>query len=232
MKKFFINLLKRLKGKGGTAKSELPLNKKEENEAGFIHSIQFDQPIIHLLRAHTAAPFSRFKTELEEWFMGEDSKPDARIVVNNTNGLIFEMKKNKAIEMVYKLKNELKAQGYIIFIAESNHFSLSLDKVAVLKTDDQFEILSIQGTNAANYNLETVDIVNKLKEWNEDYPFEIVGCGFDWVEAKFIKPPIDMLKFAKEVYAFCPDVVDQGTETVEKLAEDMIKDNSLFLWWD
>ena len=38
--------------------------------------------------------------------------------------------------------------------------------------------------------------------------------------------------FAREVYAFCPDVVDQGTETVEALAAEMKQENTVYLWWD
>jgi hypothetical protein len=41
-----------------------------------------------------------------------------------------------------------------------------------------------------------------------------------------------MLEFAKEVYQFCPDVVDQGTETVEALASERKRTNRVYLWWD
>jgi hypothetical protein len=41
-----------------------------------------------------------------------------------------------------------------------------------------------------------------------------------------------MLAFARDVYAFCPDVVTQGAKTVEKLAAEMDRENVLYLWWD
>jgi hypothetical protein len=41
-----------------------------------------------------------------------------------------------------------------------------------------------------------------------------------------------MLAFAREVYQFCRDVVEQGTETVEKLAAEMKRSNRMYLWWD
>jgi hypothetical protein len=41
-----------------------------------------------------------------------------------------------------------------------------------------------------------------------------------------------MVAFAREVYAFCPDVVDQGTGAVEALAAEMSRTNTLYLWWD
>lgn len=61
---------------------------------------------------------------------------------------------------------------------------------------------------------------------------EIVGAGGDWIEAEFVNQPKHMQVFAEEVYEFCPDVVDQGTDTVEALAEEMQETNLLFLWWD
>jgi hypothetical protein len=35
-----------------------------------------------------------------------------------------------------------------------------------------------------------------------------------------------------EVYEFCPDVVDQGTDTVEGLESEIKKSGTIFLWWD
>lgn len=54
--------------------------------------------------------------------------------------------------------------------------------------------------------------------------------GFD--EAVFKKTPADMDAFAREVYEFCPDVVDQGVGTVHALAREMRKTGALYLWWD
>ena len=57
-----------------------------------------------------------------------------------------------------------------------------------------------------------------------------MGAGLDWMEARFVNPPKDFTLFAKEVYDFCPDVVDQGTETVDALAKEMQRTNTLYLW--
>jgi len=40
------------------------------------------------------------------------------------------------------------------------------------------------------------------------------------------------LTFAKEMYKVCPDIVDQGTGSIEALAEEMKKTKRLFFWWD
>ncbi len=75
-------------------------------------------------------------------------------------------------------------------------------------------------------------VIARLKKWDAEFGLVLSGVGFDWMEAQFQRQPANMLEFAKEVYAFCPDVVDQGTETVEALAKEMKRTNTLFLWWD
>ena len=38
--------------------------------------------------------------------------------------------------------------------------------------------------------------------------------------------------FAKEVYTFCPDVVDQGVGSIEALEEAIKEMHGVWLWWD
>ena len=75
-------------------------------------------------------------------------------------------------------------------------------------------------------------MIERLKKWDAEYGLVLRGVGFDWVEAEFKKQPADMRAFAEEVFKFCPDVVTQGTETVERLADEMQRENTLYLWWE
>lgn len=34
------------------------------------------------------------------------------------------------------------------------------------------------------------------------------------------------------MYALCADIVDQGTESIEALAAQLLVSNSWFFWWD
>jgi len=36
----------------------------------------------------------------------------------------------------------------------------------------------------------------------------------------------------KELYDFCPDIVDQGTGTMEALKLEITRTRELYLWWD
>ena len=72
----------------------------------------------------------------------------------------------------------------------------------------------------------------KYTEWSKKFGLKLVGAGQDWIEAEFAHPPTDWKAFAYEVYAFCPDVVDQGSGSVSALAKEMKAKNYVYLWWD
>jgi hypothetical protein len=60
----------------------------------------------------------------------------------------------------------------------------------------------------------------------------LVGAGGEWLEARLRTPPPDWQAFAKEVAAFCPNVVDQCTGDVATLAKEMAENNSVYCSWD
>ena len=75
-------------------------------------------------------------------------------------------------------------------------------------------------------------VIKRIEVWDERYGLVLIGAGFDWFEAKFKRLPPDMMVFAKEVYEFCPDVVEQGTGSIKALANEMKDGKYLYLWWD
>ena len=66
-------------------------------------------------------------------------------------------------------------------------------------------------TGAPNYGLDTEDIIGRLRQWQARCEFTVTGAERDAVDLKFETLPQDMDAFAKELYEFCPDLVDQGT---------------------
>jgi hypothetical protein len=79
-------------------------------------------------------------------------------------------------------------------------------------------------TNGANYGISTEDIIAKLKEWATKCKFTIGEVTFDKVELEFQSLPANLAEFCKDIYAFCPDTVDQGYGCVAEMidaAEDM-----------
>ncbi len=123
--------------------------------------------------------------------------------------------------------------GYVIFVSgvESRWTDL-IDHVSIMRAESPFEVLAAMGTNGANYNLSTEQVIERLKAWDARYGLVFREIGTDTVAAEFKRRPPNMLEFAREVYAFCPDTVDQGVGSVAKLASQMERTNSVSLWWD
>ncbi len=143
----------------------------------------------------------------------------------------FSVHAKRSIHVIDALRASLRAQGYLIFKTHTGYGQLP-DVLTVIKGNNSYDILKIQSTEGLNYNLDTKTIIAWLKEQQKLGTFVIIGAGPDWIEARFIKPPQNMLSFAKKVNAFAPDVMVSGPKTVDKLAERMKRMNGFNLEWD
>jgi hypothetical protein len=84
------------------------------------------------------------------------------------------------------------------------------DEVLILMTDDPYAAVRLRGTNGANYDVFTEDVIERLQGWRELCEFRVVGAARDWAAIQFDTLPDKICAFAEEVYLFCPDTVDQG----------------------
>jgi hypothetical protein len=88
---------------------------------------------------------------------------------------------------------------------------------------DKYHELRERGTNGANYDIMTEDIIRKLQEWEEKCEFDILAVRHDSVEIEFRALPKDLDGFTEEIYEFCPDTIEQGfglmSEQIETLKE-------------
>ena len=130
-----------------------------------------------------------------------------------------------------KIQKKTVGMNVLVFRSERN-FGIKPDMVAVIKSTDQFDILRIRQTNGFTDSVSTVTIIETLQRWHNRSPFVITGAGIDWVELEFVALPADLITFAREVYALCPDVLSQGSGSIEALAEEIGRTNTLFLWWE
>jgi hypothetical protein len=144
--------------------------------------------------------------------------------------ITIDVPQRRVSSVIATLRKQLGTE-YFVFRSEQ-HFGQAPDEVSVLKTADQFEVLRVMGTNGWNYDLSPDSVIACLKQWDAEYGLAVRGAGFDWVEAVIERLPSDMRAFAESVYAFCPDVVEQGTQTVAALADEMRRAGTLYLWWD
>jgi len=146
-------------------------------------------------------------------------------------GISFGVPENEVESTLDDLRPELAAKGYFVFLAEMN-FGEKPDQIGVMKTKDQFEVVRARQTNGINYDIDNKAVIARLRQWDKLYGIEITGVGMDWVQFSLKRLPKDMTKFAKEVYKFCPDSVDQGPGDISDLEDSMRKAKEVYLWWD
>ena len=77
--------------------------------------------------------------------------------------------------------------------------------------------------------------VAALRRWHEAYGAELVGISRDFMDVRVPRPPCsreEALAVAREIYAYCPDDVEQGLETLAALAAQMVMQPWWNFWWD
>lgn len=95
-------------------------------------------------------------------------------------------------------------------------------------TNDPFAAVRAAGTAAPNFELTTDAIIAHLAQWQSLCDFTVKHAKHDTVEIEFGTLPQNMDAFARDLYEFCPDLVDQGTgcvhemvEAIEEMGEDL-----------
>lgn len=77
--------------------------------------------------------------------------------------------------------------------------------------------------------------VRLLETWARDYGAELVGYCGDVLELRVLNPPRSLeqaRELARAQYAYCPDIVEQGVQTIENLARTLVDSSVWYFWWD
>ncbi len=143
----------------------------------------------------------------------------------------FSVRIKQSEELIASWRAGLRVKGFLIFKSHRGYGSLP-DIVTVVRGNNSYDLLKLQGTEAPNYQLDTAAIITWLREQQHVASFSITGAGADWVEGRFVKQPVNMLSFARKVLSFAPDVREYGPQTADALALRMKKNNSFLLIWD
>ncbi len=149
---------------------------------------------------------------------------------NKPSGICSLTTEEEARNIIKQYREEFIGKGQFIYISDiaSNGF-----RVGILGgITDPYDIMKLAETNGANYDIQATDIIEQYKKWDTEFGILPFGIGFDFCECEIINKDIDYKKLAAAIYQFCPDVVDQGTETLEALEEELKRTGSIFLWWD
>ena len=148
---------------------------------------------------------------------------------------IPRVKDETARRIARKNLSKLMPSGYYIYLKNldfGENFTQSYYDIAIIPCKDQFELVRFAYTSGVNYNVTNEDVINKLRKWNTESPFTIVVADEDRIEADFIELPKDLNAFAKDIYEFCPDVIDQGAGSEEELIKFFQSEKSFWLWFD
>jgi hypothetical protein len=94
------------------------------------------------------------------------------------------------------------------------------------------DILSATGWTGAVNSFTPAELTPYLRSWEERFDALPVALGFDTLHLAIRRAPADADETAAEVYAFCPDIIDQGIGSVEELAATMIPSPYWYFWWD
>jgi hypothetical protein len=87
------------------------------------------------------------------------------------------------------------------------------------KSEEAFAKIRKAGTAAPNFDLDTDDIIERLTRWQSLCDFIVTGAKGDTVDIRFERLPADMDAFVRDLYDFCPDLVDQGTGCVHEFVD-------------
>ncbi len=109
--------------------------------------------------------------------------------------------------------------------------SLILAEIPVRNVWEVFAWLPFGGWNECPDEMELMSVA---KYWYERYKAVPATMSADVLEFD-VPCPVDQKEcrqLALEQYAFCPDIVDQGSGSIETLEKTLSKSAVWFFWWD
>lgn len=194
------------------------------------NGLELDDNIILKIEHETNKKSEPFKREV--WKYYKDKEEEKYFL---DTGIVFKfIDENKAHKIFNKFYDKVISSGNYIFLTNLN-FDESYNSyydIVIINYSDPFKIIRLIGTDGINYDLYNNDIVKKLKEWDKQVNFKVAVIDAARIHAYMQKLPEDISKFTDEVYKFCPDVIDQGYESMNEMVKDYNNNKYFWLWWD
>jgi hypothetical protein len=85
--------------------------------------------------------------------------------------------------------------------------------------NDAFAAVRAARTSAPNYEIDNAAIIDRLTQWQSLCSFVVKSAEGDRIEIEFTTLPGDMDAFVRDLYGFCPDLIDQGAGCVAEMVE-------------
>jgi hypothetical protein len=77
--------------------------------------------------------------------------------------------------------------------------------------------------------------VAALRDWHQRYGADLIGIDGDTLNIRVKRRPSsrkEALALARDQYRYCPDIIDQGVETLSALAAALMTEDWWYFWWD
>jgi hypothetical protein len=107
--------------------------------------------------------------------------------------------------------------------------------LALLPVERGWEAPAVMKFGGWNECPHPADHVAVLRYWHEQFGADVVAITNDTVEAMVARPPRSKkaaLSLARDQYQYCPDIVTQGTYTLDTLAAGLLRGEAWYFWWD
>jgi hypothetical protein len=106
--------------------------------------------------------------------------------------------------------------------------------ITILPTHDATEAPAYLGFGGWNECPPPEYHIAALRHWRDAFGASLVTCGADVMELKVSRRPSRdaAMSLAKEHYAYCNDIIDQGLGTFSNLAAALTVSDWWYFWWD
>lgn len=146
--------------------------------------------------------------------------------------LVFDVDDAQGQLLVDRRQAELIEQGWFLF-RFAHDARRRQDIVGLLPTSEKYVVLAYLQTDGLNYGITTERIIDWLRELEAEEPFVVTEAGLDFVGGRFLQGVRRPGRLAERMFAFCPDIVEQGIGSVANLEKELAKPRPpLYLWWD
>jgi hypothetical protein len=142
--------------------------------------------------------------------------------------------KDIAEDLLLRFRAELPAAfvaflGTTSWLGNETHDGVEL---VIAPGTSQFDIVRVARSDAVNYDMDTDALIAKLVEYDRAYGIDILHAETDTIEFALVQMPDPLDAFCADLYEFCPDIVEQGCQSVDALEEEIAAVGRVFLWWD
>jgi ankyrin repeat protein len=184
-----------------------------------------------LSRLQAAAESDGFRAVLSEIAEACGSEPEDQRP--SLGGYLFHVKTGRLdLEGLADLQARLLPRGAFVSCCGDGAPHGTPGSLLVLPTEDRYDALAVLGTNGCNEDVTTCDIIRWLMQREQNQPFSLLWIENDTLKGRFHDPIADPEELAQSMYDLCSDIVEQGCQSVEALAEELAEGRWLFFWWD